>query len=1151
MKLEKSIVFAAIAVAAVCAHGAPGTWNVREGVGTGGTNWAVWEDPDNWSGGVIPSGYDGHTVFPSTAVYVNATNDVSVQTLTSSASSRAAYSVIRGDSTIGITYKSGAATTRNALISQMWLYSNWTWECNDGYQWPGPAEICGDCTSFSGNLMFSSTTRFRFDLYSNTAGETRTYAKVLKTYSDIRGNGGSTICFVAPRGSDDDIVGTWCQTNGSPFLSRVGEEHVLCVGTAVTGDGIPDGTFLKRVFPDGTIELSAAATNTVAANSLTFAAFTPNFSAGLGRIYPYNSIGVVTIRAQKYRAKDKARITAYVQPSNAKFAAQGLVISTESGFVPATLALSSNAGHATKFELQNCEIEFTGSGKADTKDFHYCTFSIPGSAHTARLLVGAGKSSSIGIFTNRVGKIVKGGAGRLSIGLPYNARSNCTGSIEVEEGTLEIRGSASGDNYVPSLMVRSGATVFAPDGLVCGDIVVEAGGVLGGVSQISCATMTAAPGAIVDGCIFDCDAATDEQLAALTYRNGGGYAAKNPSGAAFGFELLSGDVLTYSEGDDAIFVIPSNAEFRVTGNGSVDMLLVGGGGGGGYKAGGGGGGGGVVYTQGLAIAEGVWSVVVGAGGHGATNGTEYSTNGGDTRGFGLCAFGGGAGGTTGQQLTSSYAGKPLSGASGGGGGTWYPGTVGSTKGAAGIDGQGFGGGTSTNASSHWWCAGGGGGGAGAAGADAYVATGPEVYSSTTRLYGGGGGDGRLCEIFGSRYYGGGGGGGTTKYAMSGTFLGGQGGGGDGGKSTSGSPYIANGKAGKPFTGGGGGGGSGYSPNGGNGGDGGCGIAILRIRKSDFSLPLVDDPGTGGNVRCRHGYAIHTFTESGTLSLQSPVWADILVVGGGGGGGLYSGGGGGAGGVLMFTNVYLFAGDYPVVVGDGGRGANAYSTPSSTWSGKDSSFGAVYSAHFDKLAYGGGGGGTRSRDGASSGASGGGAGAGYPYDGAQVHYGGKSTKGQGHSGGSSTNESKNVSWAYNAGGGGGGAGAAGANGYAVVSSYTVVAGNGGDGVMCDFSGKETWYGGGGGGGSSKDLNYPLGSLYQAKGGKGGGGRGAARHSSIDQRGEDGKPNTGGGGGGGASVVGGSGDGVSFGGAGGSGIVIIRYHVRPRGTTIIVQ
>ena len=89
---------------------------------------------------------------------------------------------------------------------------------------------------------------------------------------------------------------------------------------------------------------------------------------------------------------------------------------------------------------------------------------------------------------------------------------------------------------------------------------------------------------------------------------------------------------------------------RVVGSGAVEVLLVGGGGGGG-----------VVYTNSIAIREGVWDVTVGAGG-------EIGKNGNATRieGLELTAYGGGAGakGADDNTGTKGYVGG--SGASGGG-----------------------------------------------------------------------------------------------------------------------------------------------------------------------------------------------------------------------------------------------------------------------------------------------------------------------------------------------------------------------------------------------------------------------------------------------------------------------------------------------------
>ena len=75
-----------------------------------------------------------------------------------------------------------------------------------------------------------------------------------------------------------------------------------------------------------------------------------------------------------------------------------------------------------------------------------------------------------------------------------------------------------------------------------------------------------------------------------------------------------------------------------------------------------------------------------------------------------------------------------------------------------------------------------------------------------------------------------------------------------------------------------------------------------------------------------------FTASGSLVVgTTPSIVDILVVGGGGAGGSfvpasYAGGGGGGGGVRWIPSITLPVGTYPVVVGEGGTGANPPSPP---------------------------------------------------------------------------------------------------------------------------------------------------------------------------------------------------------------------------------
>ena len=86
-----------------------------------------------------------------------------------------------------------------------------------------------------------------------------------------------------------------------------------------------------------------------------------------------------------------------------------------------------------------------------------------------------------------------------------------------------------------------------------------------------------------------------------------------------------------------------------------------------------------------------------------------------------------------------------------------------------------------------------------------------------------------------------------------------------------------------------------------------------------------------------GFAYKTFTGSGTLTVTTAGFADVVCVGGGASGGYSTdvggGGGGGAGGALIVTNAYLPVGTLTVTIGAGGaapaagnhRGVNGNTT----------------------------------------------------------------------------------------------------------------------------------------------------------------------------------------------------------------------------------
>lgn len=338
---------------------------------------------------------------------------------------------------------------------------------------------------------------------------------------------------------------------------------------------------------------------------------------------------------------------------------------------------------------------------------------------------------------------------------------------------------------------------------------------------------------------------------------------------------------------------------------------------------------------------------------------------------------------------------------------------------------------------------------------------------TAGLYGGGGGGG---------YYGGGGGNGGD---------GGYGRGGGGGSSYT---ALLTNATGSNST-------NGYSaPNtassyyqsgagaGGTTGIGGNGLIVVTY--TTITPPPL---AVGGTVIPSGLSRIHAFTTLGstTFTVTGPasLSVQVLVLAGGGGGGRWQGGGGGAGGVVTATQT-LTAGDYTVVVGDGGAGDSG-STGSN---GANSSFNGL-------TGIGGGYGGAypSPASGAAGGCGGGGAYAGGGGAGSQGFAGGTGTVGNG---------------GVDAGGGGGMGG---------VGQPPTSGGTGGNGLTYTVASTSYLIAGGGGAGQS------------AAGGSGGGGGGG--NDSSPQNGFPGTPNTGGGGGG--AGRGGAG------GKGGSGLVLIWY------------
>jgi len=96
--------------------------------------------------------------------------------------------------------------------------------------------------------------------YYANAWATNTDTVVTNPFPDAIFSPGSGNCYFLPRMSADAQTGTWQTFAGSPVLLRTGAAHDLAAGAAVSGEGVPAGAFVKRIYSSGAIELSANCT---------------------------------------------------------------------------------------------------------------------------------------------------------------------------------------------------------------------------------------------------------------------------------------------------------------------------------------------------------------------------------------------------------------------------------------------------------------------------------------------------------------------------------------------------------------------------------------------------------------------------------------------------------------------------------------------------------------------------------------------------------------------------------------------------------------------------------------------------------------------------------------------------------------------------
>ena len=493
-------VVASFVVATGYVFATDGTWVWRDGVGTSVTNTADWFDERNWAGETLPSN-DGtaEIQFPTVSGirYIRADRAVALRSITKAPGSGSVSAANR--IVIVSDFPFSFAGGKSPMAVGVNIYADVTWPSSN-VGWISDWTLCGDMND-DAYVQADAGFTHRLDMYANAAGELRVNPgptnRIQQSSTGYR--------VYAPHGSAVNVTGQWRMEEGSRFLVRTGSAHVLSVGTLVHGVGIREGTYLKRVFTDSSIELSLAATSSLT-GTVTFDAFSPKVRQYVGCWQHNVADRDYGISAMKYREEDELRLEI------GELAAQkaGVVpvpyrFDTDTGYVAGTMVLHDATLSGHEMRVGMAHIEFAGKEGGVDAGFPNSRMVQYAAGNVAQLTVTNGLSASILAISNYVGTIIKDGGGTLSAALE-DAVPAAGRKLEIRAGTFELRGDS--ERSIAVLAISNGATLKLPaGGLRVDSLYAQPGAIVTGDGRLSIvgepdgvANLVFLDGAVVDTC---------------------------------------------------------------------------------------------------------------------------------------------------------------------------------------------------------------------------------------------------------------------------------------------------------------------------------------------------------------------------------------------------------------------------------------------------------------------------------------------------------------------------------------------------------------------------------------------------------------------------------------------------------------------------
>ena len=448
-------------VTAGSAFAADYTWVYRADVGTSPMNAASWSDPANWDENGVPDSTEAKAVVDlgaATNRYIRLADAVTVYQIKGCAKG---HPVLFGENTLTITGTAKENGARPTSDLAFFVPLKLTETVRNAWERFGKCEVAADLTLTGAGLQtVTGAIHFRQDWYANDTSDVRDGLPFEKFGLTFHWEGSS---FYGIPALAEAASSTWKLTKGSPFATRVGTvEHALPVGTTVTcGELLPSGTFLKRIFPDGTIELSQNAADDAAEGAvLSFAAFAPKVHHTIKDI-SHSVNGGVTINLNQYTDEESLRID--VTQLGVSTYNPMLTCSSATGFKTGTLVVHGATGGALQVTVSKGVIEFAGKDAAGTDaGIPNGQFSVSGTAND--VIVTNNITATIGTLTSFTGTMNKKGGGTLVLPVSPSGMTG-SGTVVVKEGVVTF---AEPDDGLPITLpstrfqIEAGGTLKLP-----------------------------------------------------------------------------------------------------------------------------------------------------------------------------------------------------------------------------------------------------------------------------------------------------------------------------------------------------------------------------------------------------------------------------------------------------------------------------------------------------------------------------------------------------------------------------------------------------------------------------------------------------------------------------------------------------------------